>query len=241
MAALSPSLDPANVERYRKKDPRAGTVEPDPELDGLAAALGAAQSAATEIEQLARTITADKTRTAQDNAVRVRTVATTIGQRGVARLDSALERTRAEVARLTASTWAPAQPRNAIEEARASELRAVLRQMDDKSRATAIGGRLAAGDEAFLSAVLNADSLLTGLSATELESVRHRWRRQKYPVEIDRITRLQKAAEASQRAGLAFVGIVTTHTESPTARLADAAAQRATEAVAIAIAAGNQS
>ncbi|ESY03905.1 hypothetical protein X753_21770 [Mesorhizobium sp. LNJC399B00] len=232
--ALSPSLNRAVIDRYQMKDPRAGTVQPDPALDDLAGALDSAGNAAVEIEATAAAITADKTRTAQDNAVRVRAAATTIAQRGVARLDSALERTQAEIGRLTASTWAPAQPRNATEESRAAELRGVLRQMDDKSRAAAIAGRLAAGDDQFLSAVLHADPLLLGMSDVSHASVRDRWRRQKFPVELGRIERLTKAVEAARRAGLAFVEVATRHTQSPPAKLADAAAARAAEAIAAA-------
>lgn len=236
---ISPSLDRAVIDRYQIKDPRAGTVQPDPALDDLAGAVESAEQAAREIDAMAATISADRTRTAQDNAVRVRAAATSIGQRSVARLDSALERTQAEIGRLTASTWAPAQPRNATEESRAAELRGVLRQMDDKSRAAAIAGRLAAGDDQFLSAVLHADPLLLGMSDVSHASVRDRWRRQKFPVELGRIERLGKAVDAGRRSGLAFVAHVEAHANSQPARLAEIAAKAAADAVAIA-AAGNR-
>ncbi|MES0024965.1 MULTISPECIES: hypothetical protein [unclassified Mesorhizobium] len=238
--ALSPSLDPANVARYRKKDPRADTVQPDPELDSLAAALGAAQTAAAEIDTLAATVAADRSKPPAENAIRLRAAATSIGQRGVARLDLALARTQGELDRLTTGTWAPPAPKTAIEEARASELRTVLRSLAPKDRTTAIGERLAAGDDVFLAAILaGIDPLMTGMTTTEIDAVRHRWRQQKFPTELDRIDRLAKAAAAARRAGLAFVAHVEAHANSQPARLAEIAAKAAADAVAIA-AAGNR-
>ncbi|MER8516085.1 hypothetical protein NKH47_24470 [Mesorhizobium sp. M1060] len=227
---ISPSLNRAVVDRYQ--DPRA--AQPDTVLTDLAGAVEAAGQAAAEIEATAAVIAADKSKSAGENSIRIRAAATGTGTRGVARLDSALERARAEVARLIGATWSPRPPATAAEESRAAELRGVLRTMRPEDRAKAIADRLNADDDRFLSAVLNADALTTSMSTSELDALRARWRRQRFPTEVDRIARLQKAAEASQRAGLAFVEVVTRHTDSQAAKLADHAAARAAEAIAAA-------
>jgi hypothetical protein len=45
--------------------------------------------------------------------------------------------------------------------------------------------------------------MLTGMGGAEREARRREWQRSRYPVELDRVERLGKAIEATQRAGRA--------------------------------------
>ena len=57
-----------------------------------------------------------------------------------------------------------------------------------------------AGD-AVVEACLNAPSVLSGLSSTELEHARLQWRHKRYPDEVKRIAQLEKDAEHLARGG----------------------------------------
>jgi hypothetical protein len=80
--------------------------------------------------------------------------------------------------------------------------------MKPSERTEAIAAAFEGNDVPLLSAVLRAPGLLTGITAVELEALRHRYRERHFPTEMRRLERLRKMRAASDVAGGAFVKLV---------------------------------
>jgi hypothetical protein len=78
-----------------------------------------------------------------------------------------------------------------------------------------------------MAAVLRGHHALVGMSETQLAVYREQWRRSQFPQESDRIARLKKAIDATDRAGQCLVGMVESVVKNPMAIAAEQNAETA--------------
>jgi hypothetical protein len=110
--------------------------------------------------------------------------------------DRAREALETEVSRLKAKTNAPVPDTSTRANFMAGEIRTRLAGMDQSKRMAAITAAINEGPagDAVVEAVLNAPSVLSGLSSLELDHIRQTWRHKRWPDEMKRIEQLESDA-----------------------------------------------
>ena len=102
-----------------------------------------------------------------------------------------------------------------------AELRQRICAMRDEERSKLIGAALKSGDQTVLAAVLRGHHALVGMSEAQHTVYREQWRQSQFPQETDRIARLKKAIDATDRAGQCLVGMVESAVKNPVAIAAE--------------------
>ena len=77
-----------------------------------------------------------------------------------------------------------------------------------------------------MASVLRGHPALCGMTESEFQVCRERYRRSQHPAEADRIIRLMKAYEASERAGDSFIGMIEAIVKNPAAEQAEQSASK---------------
>jgi hypothetical protein len=215
-------LDERAVERHQPP-PVAGKIETDADIAALASAVKAARGEALAIVNL---------ESAGSSVLAVADAAAKSATRVAPRLDAARSRVLASIASVKKAISAPPPPTTQAAGALEQEIRMRLSNMADKERSAVLESAFKSGDVSVLGAVLRGPSFLAGMGEAAQGMLRHRYSRQFHPAESVRIERLTKALEAAERAGNSFVNFVRAASDSPTARLETATAQRRAEAQA---------
>ncbi|MBZ9718543.1 hypothetical protein LB519_11840 [Mesorhizobium sp. AD1-1] len=193
---VSPSIDERTIDHFAER--QIGNIKPEPDLEHLAlsGALKLAREEALALVDLANATYADASQPPAAAAIQVATAARKSGERVAARLLAAQEKVDTTIASLEKVTFAP-PPDATIGERYDREIRDSLKALPDDKRAKEINDALASNDMALIGAVLRAPRVTTGMKAAELESLRHRFRQQAFPVEMKRLDRLRKMRAAS--------------------------------------------
>jgi hypothetical protein len=213
------SLNELAIDRHRLRDRASGAFIADPALDVLASAMKSARGLAEQIEAANLSIMADMTNSPQANGIRLKETALKLAQRATEALDAGRARALEEVGKIDRS-MAVEPPKDAV------EIRAVLRTMSDTQRAKALS------DDVLLAAALSAHPMLSGIDGpAQRAMLLSRYQNDRYPEQVERKARLGKALADLERGGSALIQFVAGVTAAPEIQKAEAAANRAKEAV----------
>ena len=205
------------IDKHRLRDRASGEFIPDAALEVLHGAMVETRRTAEKIAALADAIGNDKTITKEAGALKLRQAALKLSEKVAAKLDEAHARAAREVEALTRSTASPPPPKDALELQLEAELRQRLCAMRDDERSKLIGTSLKSGDQTVMAAVLRGHHALVGLGEAQHAAYREQWRQSQFPQETDRIARLKKALDATDRAGRCLVGMVESLVKNPVA------------------------
>lgn len=197
----SPSINEALIDRYHPKDPQTRETIYDPIVSRMSVAVGSARLAAERAGKVANAIFANEFQTVAARHRQVKEKTHRMTQPVLAEMDAALASCKREIDMLEEKTSAPSRPQDASGYFLASEVRQRLAGMTDEEREKAIAQALADGDEPALGAILIGSPMLSGITKARHEMLRSAWQKQKYGPEIERLDRLRKALEDTQRAG----------------------------------------
>lgn len=200
---VSPSIDERVIDHFAEKQRGKPKPEPDLEHVALSGAMKTAREEAHALVDLVNATYADASQPPAAAAIQVATAAQKTGERVAARLVAANAKVDATIASIEKTTSAP-EGASQLD----PEIRAALKTMTPSERSKVFADALAANDTSILGPVLRAPGLLTGMTSTELDSLRHRFRQKQFPVEMRRLERLKKMRAASDVAGGAFVKLV---------------------------------
>jgi hypothetical protein len=157
-------------------------------------AVAAARSTAEKMRDMRSKVMANPMATALSNQRTVQDTAGKLLPSATLQLDAALVAGRRVVAE--AAALAPEAPRDAKDVLLAGEIRQKLASMSPAER-----GRMIENDDRVASAAFNAPPMLSGLGEAEQEALRDRWRRKRYPAQVARAERLQRAMPDVEQAG----------------------------------------
>ena len=213
------ALHEAAIEQYRRKDVS------DAELDVLHAAMAQARQDIERFCAFAEAVTADKTSTPAANALKLRQAALRAGERAGDRLDQARVHAEKGIEQIRKATWSPPPPKDDAAARLEVEIRQRLAAMPHEDRGKVIAAAIKDDDDLMVGAILRAPSMLTGMSQVEQDYRRAMWRQRRYPNEVDREQRLEKAVAALDRGGTAMLAFIKAMTASPEAEAAEQASR----------------
>ncbi|TRC76891.1 hypothetical protein FJV83_24175 [Mesorhizobium sp. WSM4307] len=213
-------LDERMIDQFAETDPLTGKPVADPVVSGLSDAVRLAREQAKSLAALEAAALADKTTAFEASILRVASAAEKSGGRVATQLDAARTKAMTEIANIERRTGSPPPPKDSIALGIEAEIRARLASMTPKDRDAAISKAKAEGNEVIIAAVLRGPAMLVGLSEAEQNLMRHAYRERFHKADYARLTRLNKALEATDRSGRLFVKIVRTAIDSPAAILA---------------------
>lgn len=223
------SLDERTIDNFRARNPLTRDLVPDSELDAAANALRTTRGHAEQIHALSETLMKDPTRTPAAAALQLRQTSLKLAEKAAASLDNARAKVTAAITRLETETAAPALPVDVHNTMLQGEIRQALSRMKPDDRNAALTAALEKGDDSIIGAVLHAPAILSGLTDTTHAMFQHRFRTARFPIELDRISRLGKALDAVERGGRNFVSFVDEASATPQARMAEAMSKKTAE------------
>ncbi|MER8582723.1 hypothetical protein NKG95_29150 [Mesorhizobium sp. M1423] len=205
---VSPSIHEGLIDHHAARQ-RGNDKPPEPDLEQvvLSGAMKLAREEANALVALAEAVYGDASQTPEQAAIQLAAAAQRTGERVAARLVAANEKADATIASLEKATFAP-PPDADIGEKFDKEVRQALKSMTPDQRREELAEAFEAGDTATIGAVLRAPRMLTGMTSTELASLRHRFQTKHFPAEMARLERLKKMRAASETGGGAFVELV---------------------------------
>lgn len=106
-----------------------------------------------------------------------------------------------EIEALAKRTHAPPPASDVRTELRHKEIREALARMSATERSKALGEALNDNDSDVLTAVLNGSRITSGMTKTELDAFRYRWKHTVHAGEMKRLEALEKARDALQLGG----------------------------------------
>ncbi len=227
-AALSPSVHEAMIARYLLKD------DDDTVLQSLHDAVKAAREAALKARDVTSVVLGNEMETPAARHKKSRSAGFELLHAASTRLDAALRAAHAEVVAITTKVKGPPPPKDQANLSRQMFMRDELRKMPAERRSEIIADALKTGDDFLVSAVLDGRPWETGLTQTELDLCRHNWAARRYPADLDRLERIQKAVADSQRAGELTLHFVDGLTDPALIAEAEAKNKRAADALAAA-------
>ncbi|TGR83609.1 hypothetical protein EN866_33835 [Mesorhizobium sp. M2D.F.Ca.ET.223.01.1.1] len=233
MAVDAPmSVDERLIEQFHAVDPITREKAKDDDLDDLAGAVKAAREAAQRIVKFAEVTMRDRTQMPDAGILQIRTHALSSSAAVATKLDAARTKIAGALEQFDKETASPAlSPATAPFEA---EIRAVFKTtMSQAQREAAINDAFKTGNKMVLGAILRLPSYMSALSPAYLEIVRHRYRKQFFASQYERVVRLKKALALAEEQGSTFVRFVDRIANSPAVTLAQAAQQAREELQAI--------
>ncbi|RUX73896.1 hypothetical protein EN925_15060 [Mesorhizobium sp. M7A.F.Ca.US.006.04.2.1] len=210
-------LDERIIDRIAETDRLTGAPIADPVISGLSNAVKLAREQAHSLAAYEAAAHADKTMTFEANLLRVAGAAEKSGSRVATLLDAARTRAITEIANIEKRTGTPPPPKDSIALSMEAEIRARLGNMPPKHRTAAIAKAKAENNEAIIGAVLRGQPLLTGLTETQQDAMRHHYRERFHSADYARLSRLKRALEAVDKSGRLFVKIVRDAVNTPAA------------------------
>ena len=220
------ALHEATVEQYRRKD-----VSPDAELEALGSAMAQARQDIERLAAFAEAVSAD--RRAPLQAKRSTATSGSEGGRACRGSPRSGTRPRREGCRTDQnSNVAPPRQRTMPPPGWRSRSRQRLAAMPHEDRGKVIAAAIKDDDDLMVGAILRAPPMLSGMSQVEQNYRRALWRQRRYPNEVDREQRLEKAVAALDRGGAAMLAFIRTMTASPEAEAAEQSVKAVAEAQA---------
>lgn len=149
---------------------------------------------ADKVKETVTAILGNQMQTSIKNATDAKKAANKLFTAITPKLDSTRQRVEAAIEQLELVTQLP-KPKDATEAVYASEVRAALLRMTQAERSKAVAQAIDEGDDAFVSAAVTGNVVLSGLGKAEAVALTDAWRRKRHGDTVERIDRL--------RAGLA--------------------------------------
>lgn len=193
------SIHEEMIARHYARDPQTNEIVGDQTIDIMHDAMQAARLSTERAKRIAVAVMANEMATLPARRREVKDKGWRAVEPGPRQLDAARAAAVKEIGRVTALTSAPPRPASPADVMLASEVRARFASMPAKQRAAALAGAVA--DDTVVAAVLNGPAMLSGISAEEMEMLRHRWRAARHGPDVDRMQRLGRAVEDIDRAG----------------------------------------
>lgn len=225
---LSPSVHELMIKRYIRDG------EDDPALTALFEGVKLAREMANKSAETASAVIANKLETEAARHKRARAATFALIERATSALDVAVKAAEQEIAVIKTRLKGPAPTKDIVTETRQRELRERLSVLPADRRKAIIAEAVNTDDDLLVGAVLNARGWLSGLADSEVELVRHNWGAKRYPGDVDRLDRLQKAVTDSMRAGQLAINFVDTLTDANLIASAEASEKQAKDALAAA-------
>ncbi|MEQ1951359.1 hypothetical protein [Mesorhizobium sp. CN2-181] len=227
---LPPSLDEETVAHVAVRDKQTGEIS-DPAVAGLAAAVKIAREEAAAPINVEKFTLSDTTLTADAALLSVAQAALASGTRVATRLDAARGRAKAEIESINKRTSCPPAPTGPVFGLQHEiEIRTALAGMPERVRESTINDAFKTKDLSIIGAVLRAPAFLSGVGKARLELIRAQYQREFHPGDAERVDVLNKALEATERAGVLFMKMVREASESPVIQLAQAGVRNRREA-----------
>ncbi|QDM33520.1 hypothetical protein FNL55_20895 [Tardiphaga sp. vice352] len=170
--------------------------------------------ACSSIEETHRTIMANQMATPIANEKRARDAHFEVQQNAAHAIDTAISLAVASRDAVAASYEGPPKAKNIDEATVFSDTRAVLARMSPRERRKAVDAAIDSGEDSVIAAVLNAPSLTSGFSKLEIDAIRVKWQRERFPKEVDRVARLDRAIDDLLRGGQSMVGFCASFTNA---------------------------
>jgi hypothetical protein len=203
------------IDNFRARD-ADGEIVKDAMLDAVASAMAEARTAAERIAALSEAVGTDRTITLQAGALKLRQAALKSSEKVAGKLDQARAKVTAEIERMARDTAKPPDPATPLAMQLEAEMRTRLAAMKEDERRRVIGVGFNKRDALLMASVLRHPALI-GMTASEFDVCRERYRWSEHPVEADRIERLTKGVAALDNCGKSFIGMIETATKSPAA------------------------
>jgi hypothetical protein len=223
------SIHEEMIARHYARDPQTREIVGDPTIGTMHDAMQAARIATEKAKRIAAAVMANEMATIPARHREVKDKGWRAVEPGLRQLDAARAAAVREIDRLEALTTAPPRPSTPVDVMLASEVRARFASMNDKQRAAALAAAVA--DDTVVAAVLNGPAMLSGISAEEMEMLRHRWREKRHGPDVDRLNRLGRAVEDIDRAGQLVVRFYTGLSSSEIVEKAEASERAVQEAL----------
>ncbi len=231
MKSLPLAMHEDTIDRHYGRDPNTGERMSDPALDALKAAAAYGRETGAGILSAHNAIMADQMAMPMAREKRARDMADKKRLAITLRIDSAVSRAKAERDAILEKITAPPKPKDNADVIIAQDTRAgLLRLSSSKARAAALSDAMKSGDDVTVAAVLNAPSVASGLSKAELEMLRATWQRRRFPLEVDRAARLDRAMDDLTNAGSALINVINSLTDSERIAAAEASEREARRA-----------
>jgi hypothetical protein len=222
------------VARHFAVDPLSPTRErvPDPALSALHGAMLAARQAAERAHTLAEAVMRNEMLTIPARHRQAKEQGWKLIEGASRKIDAARATALAELERLRAAT-VPPRPRDTAGLLLAGEVRARLAGMSREARRDLLNAALLRADDVVVGAALGGPAMLSGMDDPgELEDLRERWRLARFPAEVDRIARLERAVADVERGGSQLVRFGTMLADPEVIARAEASERQAQAAMA---------
>lgn len=218
------------IDRHFARDPNTGERIADHALDALKAAATYGRVTGAEILTAHKAITSDEMSMPMARAKRARDMGFSRLRAINQRIDSAVTLAKAERDAILEKIAAPPEPKTFSKDTVAQGTRDGLLRLSPKARAKALSEAVEAGDDVTVGAVLNAPNVASGISRSEHDMLRATWQRRRFPFEVDRAARLDRAMDDLTNAGSAMINFVSSLTNSERIAAAEESERKAREA-----------
>jgi replicative superfamily II helicase len=223
---LSPTVHEATIARHIVKD------ADDPTLQSLHDAVKQTRELATKAAATTDIVLKNEMRTMAARHKDARAASFELLKRATQSIDQAVKTAQGEIAAIRAKTKGPPASKDAISESREREIRERLYMLPPERRDHIISSAIKNDEQLLLSAVLNSDAWLSGLTDNELAMHRHSWASKNHAPDLDRLERLSKAVDDANRAGSVALAFVDGLTDADLVSKAEQMEKQATAALA---------
>lgn len=227
-ASLSPSVHEAMIKRHMVSD------DDDPILTALFEGVKLAREMASKAAQTTDAVLANKLETEAARHKKARAATFTLLERATTALDEAVTAAQKEIATIKTRLCGPPPAKDLITETRQRELRERMSMLPEERRKAIIIHAINSDDDLLVGAILNAKSWLSGLSDSEVLLCRHNWATKRYPADVERLDRLEKAMGDTHRAGQQAISFIDSLTDANLIAGAEASEKKASDALAAA-------
>jgi hypothetical protein len=223
---LSPTVHEATIARHIAKD------ADDPTLQSLHDAVKQTRELATKAAATTEIVLKNEMRTMAARHKDARAASFELLKRATQSIDQAVKNAQGEIAAIRAKTKGPPASKDAIGESREREIRERLYMLPPERRDHIISSAIKNDEHLLLSAVLNSDAWLSGLTENEQALHRNAWASKHHAADLDRLERLSKAVEDANRAGSVALAFVDGLTDADLVAKAEHMEKQATAALA---------
>jgi hypothetical protein len=223
---LSPTVHEATIARHIAKD------SDDPALQSLHDAVKQTREIATKAAATTDIVLKNEMRTIAARHKDARAASFELLKRATQSIDAAVQSAQAEIAAIRAKTKSPPASKDIVSETKQREIRERLSVLPAERREQIIQAAIKNDEPLLLSAVLNSDAWLSGLTDNELALHRNAWASKHFASDLDRMARLSKAVEDANRAGSVALAFVDGLTDADLVAKAEAMEKQATAALA---------
>ena len=224
---ISPSIHESAITRHMKDDT-------DNVLNALHDGVKLAREMCTKAASTTEAVMANRLETEAQRHRKAREAGFALLERATKSLDAAMTAAQSEIKTINERVSGPPQSKDVIVEQRQRELRERLAQLPKERQTAILFEAVANGDDNLVAAVLHVPNWMLALSKPELDLVRLRWAQRKYPQDLDRLERIEKAVTDAQRAGQLSIAFVDSLTDAAMIAEAEKGAKKSADALAAA-------